>query len=339
MARYEGTMELITLIRILSDLRIGKTTKKIAEDMGWHLKKTQNTLKMLKQHTNVDSQFDLVCGENENGAPTYLIESESAPRVSFSENELAHLEFLVKNAEGQQLGGKKAARDLIAKIRSSYPNILAPSFANETEPLLRATGNATRPGICEHINQEHYELMSYAVKKGHVLEITNKNTKKSLVCPLGFLHGISVYLVYMYQSQIDKKAKPYIMRISNVETIAETDEIFDKAGIGFDLAKYASRSFGVYNDGNTINVTWEFDKHVADEVAEYQFHPEQTETKLDNGNIRISFSSCSDVEMFYELFKWGNRVKIIEPTWFAEKYQAFLRLEQDRWEHENHFKS
>ena len=74
-----------------------------------------------------------------------------------------------------------------------------------------------------------------------------------------------------------------------------------------------------------IFVTTHFDKSVADDALNYNFHPTQKMKTLESGNVQVKFTSGGTYAICQELFKWGCNVQIKKPTQLKNYYKKYLK--------------
>jgi len=81
---------------------------------------------------------------------------------------------------------------------------------------------------------------------------------------------------------------------------------------GFDMAAYANRSFGIYQD-DVEEVRLRILPHGAEEARSWRFHPNQTLIEAPDGSVVVTFSSSGMLELAWHLFTWGDKVEILSP--------------------------
>jgi predicted DNA-binding transcriptional regulator YafY len=81
----------------------------------------------------------------------------------------------------------------------------------------------------------------------------------------------------------------------------------------FDLAAYAARSFGVFQE-EPIDVALRFEPDAADDAVGWVFHPSQTLEREADGSLIVRFSAGGVPEMCLHLFTWGTAVTIVAPA-------------------------
>lgn len=78
---------------------------------------------------------------------------------------------------------------------------------------------------------------------------------------------------------------------------------------GFDLSRWLARSFGTWRD-EPHQVEWRFAPHVAAEVRQFRFYPDQRLTDEADGSVTVQFTACGLDETCCHLFRWGDAVRI-----------------------------
>ena len=82
---------------------------------------------------------------------------------------------------------------------------------------------------------------------------------------------------------------------------------------GFDLAAFANRSFGIYQDG-VEDVVLTILPGSAAEARVWRFHPTQTLSDNPDGSVTVRFSASGMRELAWHLFTWGSDVRIEAPA-------------------------
>lgn len=235
--------------------------------------------------------------------------------VSFSADEMADLEsaasFLTANGQAD-----RAAR--LLDVRGKLKALMPPDVARRTEPdidaLLEAEGYAMRPGPKPRIPGDIMSGLRDAVKACVKVRIQYRNRRNGklnerLVHPYGFLFGHRNYLVAYHEHP--KANDVVLFSLSNVEDAAVTNDYFARDP-KFQLAAFAARSFGVYQQ-DPYDVVWKFSPDAAATAAEFEFHPTQKLEPQDDGSLIVRFRAASDLEMAWHLYMWGDRVEVLAP--------------------------
>ena len=240
--------------------------------------------------------------------------------ISFTANDFANLEYL-KNLSNDE-NRKKQLEELISKIKALTPQKNIQSLDTDISAIMESEGFAVRQYSRAMINVEILEQLRnsmLAFKKINFDYSIDNEIKTITLNPYGLILSDKYYLVgfndYVQNLRLYKVAK-----ISNLSVL---DEYFEKDE-KFNLQEYCNNSFGIYQE-KPLHIELEFDKAVSDDVINYHFHPTQTMKKLDNGNIKVTFTSGATCSICQELFKWGSNVNIIRPVELKTYYKGYLK--------------
>ena len=85
----------------------------------------------------------------------------------------------------------------------------------------------------------------------------------------------------------------------------------------FSLREYAEESFGSYHEP-PFDVEWLFDAVVADEAAQYVFHPKQETVRNEDSTLTVKFRAGGRLEMDWHLYTWGKHVTVVKPENWRE---------------------
>ena len=115
--------------------------------------------------------------------------------------------------------------------------------------------------------------------------------------------------------------------MDRIEKAEITNDWFEKDK-GFDLEAYAARSFGSFHsDDEFSRVVWRFSPAAAPTAREFEFHPKQEMTDLEDGGLLVSFEASGLVEMAWHLAKWGREDEVIEPVALREMAVAYRNVQ------------
>lgn len=188
----------------------------------------------------------------------------------------------------------------------------------------------SRPGPYERIDPDIEQLLRQAMIGQqkvllHYRPRTDSRSTRPLVCPYGFLVGKRHYLVAfsLQKTSLDFR----LFALSNIDAIELQEDFFDRDP-DFDLAEYASRSFGVYQSDKPDNIRLIFDANAARDARHYVFHPSQNLEELSDGRLRVTFHAGGFMELCWHLFTWGSSVTIEAPEQLKERYTAMLKEAQ-----------
>ena len=71
---------------------------------------------------------------------------------------------------------------------------------------------------------------------------------------------------------------------------------------------------------------WLFSPAAAPTAREFEFHPKQEMTELEDGGLLVSFEASGLVEMAWHLAKWGAEVEVVEPLALREMVAGYRNV-------------
>lgn len=317
---YEKTHDLLELAILMQSNREGVSLSDIMQNFAVSRRTAERMRNMILERF---PQTEEIIGEN-NTKRWYIPQGTLKDFIQFSAEELSVLETAVTMFEKKQLQDKKAVlQKLIAKIRANIKPDVYRRIEPDAEALLEAEGFICRAGPKLKINGEILEIIRQAILECHQIRITyrNKNSGKrsyNTLDPYGFLYGErNHYLVARHSDgYAGNEVRNFIL--SNIEKVEILEQPFQMVA-DFDLKKYAMESFGAFHE-KPFDVEWLFDAEVADDAAQYEFHPQQELTHNADGTLTVKFRAGGRLEMDWHLYTWGKHVKVIKPEdWYDEK--------------------
>ena len=233
--------------------------------------------------------------------------------ISFTKDEIAELEG-IKN-ELQVQNKKDILDSVITKLKALSKKDVA-QIEDAIEILLKTEGAAVTQKPSYKISVELLDTVRKAINENKRLNVTYDG-KRKILSPYGIIYGSNVYLIGV---EGDWK-EPYVYRLHKITDAELTNQVFDKGD--FDIRTYVNRSFGVYQN-DIIKVELLFNKEVAEDVLNYNFHPTQKVKQNEDGSVTVKFKASGELEILWHLFTWGNNVKIIAPKSLRKEYIDIL---------------
>ena len=246
--------------------------------------------------------------------------------VGLSADELAALgtaESLLKRENAN------AAADALGRLTTKIRAIIRPEVTRRIEPdvelLLEAEGLAMRPGPRPKVDTEivvtlrQAILVSRKVRLHYQARGTGARSRQ-LVCPYGFLYGNRPYLVAYSMNSTVRDYR--LFRLANISAVELTEFGFARRE-DFSLAKFARRSFGVFQE-EPFDVAWRFKPEAAADVRQWLFHPDQTIEDQPDGSVIVRFRAGGALEMSWHLYTWGDAVEVLEPKDFRNRVKRSL---------------
>ena len=142
---------------------------------------------------------------------------------------------------------------------------------------------------------------------------------------MGLIYGEKTYLIAHEKAKGDDI---YTYTLHKFKDLKMSEDKFKKPN--FNLQEFANRSFGVYQ-GEILDVELEFDKLLAIEAMDYNFHPTQKIKKQKDGSLLVNFKACGEREIIWHIFKWGKGCKINKPESLKETYKHYLKENLDNY--------
>lgn len=234
--------------------------------------------------------------------------------VSFSKDEIATLEKLKQNCDKIS---KKDLSTITNKIKTLNQKKLN-SLEQEIEFILNCEGYAVKQSPNYKIDLDSISTIREAIRGSFKLS-GKYNDKDKILSPLGLLFGEKIYLVAI---EDNKDGEPFTYLLHRFQNLKLTNKKFDSNG--FDLREFAKKSFGVFQ-GEIYNVKLNFDATAAEDASNYNFHPTQKGKWEKDGSYTVTFKASGDKHIIWNLFKWGDTVKIIAPKELKKKYKEYLQ--------------
>ena len=234
--------------------------------------------------------------------------------VSFSKDEIATLEKLKQNCDKIS---KKDLSTITNKIKTLNQKKLN-TLEQEIEFILNCEGYAVKQSPNYKIDLDSISTIREAIRGSFKLS-GKYNDKEKILSPLGLLFGEKIYLVAI---EDNKGGEPFTYLLHRFQNLKLTTKKFDSNG--FDLREFAKKSFGVFQ-GEIYNVKLNFDATAAEDASNYNFHPTQKGKWEKDGSYTVTFKASGDKHIIWNLFKWGDTVKIIAPKELKKKYKEYLQ--------------
>ena len=234
--------------------------------------------------------------------------------VSFSKDEIATLEKLKQNCDKIS---KKDLSTITNKIKTLNQKKLN-TLEHEIEFILNCEGYAVKQSPNYKIDLDSISTIRESIRGSFKLS-GKYNDKDKIFSPLGLLCGEKIYLVAI---EDNKGGEPFTYLLHRFQNLKLTNKKFDSNG--FDLREFAKKSFGVFQ-GEIYNVKLNFDATAAEDASNYNFHPTQKGKWEKDGSYTVTFKASGDKHIIWNLFKWGDTVKIIAPKELKKKYKEYLQ--------------
>ena len=234
--------------------------------------------------------------------------------ISFTPKELANIEQLQRRTTNKEM--KEELGKTVEKIKAfNRKNIN--TVENNIELIMQTEGYAVRQMPQYKISLDTLDTIREAVQKSKMVTGIYHD-KERLIEPLGMIYGEKIYLIAREKAKGEDIYNYLLHKFSDLKL---TDKTFDKGD--FDLQAYTNLSFGVYH-GEILDVKLLFDKELAKEASQYNFHPTQKGKYNEDGSYTVNFKASGSKEIIWHVFKWGAGCQILSPKSLKEEYKKYL---------------
>ena len=240
--------------------------------------------------------------------------------VSFTAEEIAELE----NCKAMMKNLSYTNRcDLLSEIMAKI-NLLneSKSVYTDVEALLEVEGYVVRQHPRYKMNMNTLNVISDALKAYKYLSFSYMNNKgeeaELKIQPYGIIYGEKTYLLGYNE---EKQGFRYYL-LHKIKAPVVVDEYFDRDE-NFDLKDYLKNSFGVYQE-KPMKIKLLFSKEVQESIQDYNLHPSQKLKVNEDGTTTVTFEAGGRYEICWHLFRWGDKVKILEPQELKDTYKKLL---------------
>jgi predicted DNA-binding transcriptional regulator YafY len=193
-----------------------------------------------------------------------------------------------------------------ALLRAMMPPRALAGTERDVAALMEAEGVAMRPGPKVVVADGVLPALRQALLEIHPVALRYDGVDR-VICPYGVLRGGRGYLV----GHVEGLPEMRLWRLDRIGSVAVLDRPFAKQE-GFDLAAYAARSFGVFQE-EPMDVVLRFEPWAAEDAAGWVFHPTQTMERDADGGLVVKFTAGGVREMCWHLFTWGTGVRVLAP--------------------------
>ncbi|MDR2692636.1 MAG: WYL domain-containing protein [Chitinispirillales bacterium] len=319
---YNRLSEVLSLINALRNSMAGLTYDDIQERFGWERKTVERMLGLVKRQ--YEDSFIKMRG-CDNKMLYRLDRADDYPPNRITEPEVIALRtalgFIKMNEPLKQPLESLAGKLEAMKSDSGASNI-------EDLALVNGTASAPHPRIsCDREIMETLQtaILAFRVVKARYKLQSAKTAAAITLCPLGFLYGVQNN--YLVASPITNSGaiRPRHYILSRIESVEPTDETFDAKG--FDIHRYAQKSFGVWiSHSGGYDVKWKVKPEAAEKASRFVFHPTQKLTPQEDGSLIVEFTADGLKEMAWHLITWEGMIKPLAPKELVDEYKNQIKL-------------
>lgn len=235
---------------------------------------------------------------------------------------------LTKAAAGLRASGEfgraSALEGLERKIKAAMRSTTLNRMAPDLEALVRAETIAVQAGPRPAADETVLTTIRGAVLAESPLTFIysrpGAEARSRVVTPCGVMFGRANYLV-AYDPANDRIQTFRLDRMTSVAAGEGTA----RPPSDFDLAAFASQSFGIYQD-QIEDVVLRISPEGAAEARGWRWHPTQSLEDQADGGVLVRFRASGMRELAWHLFSWSGQAQIIQP----ERLKQVMADELDR---------
>lgn len=119
--------------------------------------------------------------------------------------------------------------------------------------------------------------------------------------------------------------------LPRMRLVKVTDKAFDPPN-NFQLEKHLKGAFTVFSSKGDYTIRIWFDAFAAQLIRERHWHPTQKIKELDAGELELSLTLSSLIEIEPWVLSWGHHAKVLGPADFKRKMRQTTRMQAARYE-------
>lgn len=298
----------LALVHALSESNDGLTLDEMADTIGVNRRTAERMRDVIAQHFDVDEIID-------ERRKRFVIR-DSLRRV-YTRPTPAEIAALQTEVHALQKAGQSdrvaPLASLLAKVRSTFDDRERRRLEPDLDALARVQRSMIGPGPQATVDPATMTAAQSAILAGCCLEFDyvtedRAEPKWRRTIPYGLVHGPLTYLV---GKMPDSDREPVLYRLDRMSNVRLSSRL-GCAPDDWDIDAWLARSFGIWRD-DPQDVVLLVAPEAAARALAWRFHPSQQITKLDDGALRISFTSGGLRELAEHLFHWAGDIVIAQP--------------------------
>jgi predicted DNA-binding transcriptional regulator YafY len=306
--RYEPAQRLLRLAVLLAGRRVGLTLDEIADEIGVGRRTAErlrdSLIEIFPQLESYDDEERVRRWRLPQGALVDI--AQPRPEI------IAAVDVTARDLERH---GEPDRADLLREASSILRAFMNPKALTRTETdvaaLMEAEGTAMRPGPRPKLPPRLLATIRRAILGIQLIAVRYAGPDYGepitrILCPYGILHGGRGWLV----AHVEELPEMRLWRLDRIVSVDLLERGFTRQD--FDLAAYATQSFGVFQEP-PMDVVLRFTPEAADDAEGWLFHPTQTMERVADGSLLVKFRAGGAREICWHLFTWGDGVEIVEP--------------------------
>lgn len=299
---------LLALVHALSETTDGLTLDEMAERLGVNRRTAERMRDIIANHFDLDEIAD-------DRRKRFLI--RDSLRRTYTRPTPGEVAALQAEVEGQGAAGKTARASqlgsLLAKVKGALDDREKRRIDPDLDVLVRLQRTLVIAGPIATVAPETVAIVQSAILAGRCIEFhyatdDRPEPRWRRVTPYGLVHGPLTYLLGKMPGRDDQ---PVYYRLDRM-TGAEVSDTLGCAPDDWDIDAWLAESFAVWRDERQ-EVTLRVPASSAARARIWRFHRLQQVEELDEGGLRIRFTTGGIRELAEHLFTWGGELVIEGP--------------------------
>ena len=300
---------LLALIQALSETFEGLTLDEMAERLDVNRRTAERMRDIIARHFDLDEVTD-------ERRKRFLIR-DSLRRV-YTRPSPAEIAALQSEVDGRRAAGHTARADqlatLLAKVKGALDDREKRRIDPDLDALARLQRTMVMAGPVAAVAPATLTVIQGAILAGCCVEFhyathERPDLRWRRLIPYGLVHGPLSYLI---AKMPDRNDQPVYYRLDRMTDV----HLSDKPGCApddWDIDAWLTESFGVWRDEKQDVVLRVLPASAARARA-WRFHRSQVVEDVDDGGLRIRFSTGGMQELAEHLFTWAGEIVIEAPA-------------------------
>ncbi|MDJ0278813.1 WYL domain-containing protein [Sphingomonas sp. 2R-10] len=299
---------LLALVHALSETTEGLTLDEMAERLGVNRRTAERMRDIIANHFDLDEIAD-------DRRKRFLI--RDSLRRAYTRPTPGEVAALQAEVEGQRAAGKAARASqlgsLLAKVKGALDDREKRRIDPDLDALVRLQRTLVTAGPIAAVAPETVAIVQSAILAGRCVEFhyatdDRPEPRWRRMIPYGLVHGPLTYLLGKMPGRDDQ---PVYFRLDRMMD-AEVSNTLGCAPDDWDIDAWLAESFAVWRDEKQ-DVTLCIPPSAAARARRWRFHRLQQVEELDDGGLRIRFTTGGMRELAEHLFTWGGELVIEGP--------------------------
>lgn len=240
-------------------------------------------------------------------------------------DELTELETAARTLDPHDHARAMRLRTLGEKVRASLREADRRRLTIDVEDQLRVEALAFRVGPRPMVETATLTVLREALLTRRAVRFDYRadggaELRRRTVVPYGLLFGPRYYLIAAMKGH----DSPALYRLDAVHAAEATDEPGSPPA-DFDLAAWAERSFGVFQE-DPRDVVLQFSTAAAGDARNWRFHPTQSIEDRPDGSLIVRFRAGGLLQIAHHLMTWGETVTIHAPTELQDRMRELVAV-------------